>query len=802
MKSIDGTDTEQKTTCYHCRLECPDREIAIGDKYFCCHGCLAVYRLLSESGMEGFYGQSEASGVRPDTEELDRRFAFLDDQALLRQLVDFASEDSVRLRLKLPQIHCASCIWLLENLPRLNPAITASRVDFVRKELRVAIDARSLTVRQLVELLTRLGYEPEFSLADAARGAAKSHQRSLIIRLGVAGFAFGNIMLFSFPEYLTTHTGLTPTLAMLFQYANLVLSLPVVFYSAGEYFRSAWQGLSRRTLNIDVPIALGVLVLFTRSVYEVTTATGPGYFDSLAGLVFFLLIGRWFQRVSYDRLSFDRDFRSYFPIAVTLKSETGSKTVPLSSLKIGDVIVVRHGEVIPADAIVLSGEARIDYSFVTGESEPQAIEQGKSVFAGGRQTAGAIELQVSKEVSQSYLTSLWSHDLFKGGEQPSLDRAADRVARYFTPAILGTAAAAAIYWTPISSEIAVNAVTAVLIIACPCALALSTPFALGSALRFLAKARFSLKDIGVVETLAHIDRIVFDKTGTLAMSGKSEVVFEGTALTQDERQWVASLVSQSAHPISRGIADSLDSPKLPVVSFLEEPGKGISATVEGHQVRVGSKDWAHGDPEDSHSDGTHLSIDNVYRGRFSAANVYREGLGHAVGELQTHHKMTVLSGDSDREEGRLRPLFPADTEIHFGQSPHSKLEYVEALRSRGERVMMVGDGLNDSGALRAADVGVAVADDSSVFSPACDAILDGTQLVKLPRYFRFARSSLKVVWASFVLSFLYNIVGLYFAVTGQLSPVLSAILMPVSSVTVVLFAVLMTSLQARLNRVM
>ncbi len=785
--------------CAHCGLRCPDDRIVLGEKFFCCHGCKTVYQILSDSGLGRFYQLETAPGVRPSerTKE-DDRFAYLEDAAIQDRLLDYRSETVARVTLRVPAIHCVACVWLLENLFRLNPAIGQAQVNFPRKEVALSFDPRRLSLRGLVELLASLGYEPVLNLGEGRPDRSRlKEERSLWLKIGLAGFAFGNVMLLSMPSYLGLQAG--DALRPFFGWISFGLSIPVLAYSAADYFRHAWHGLRQRALTIEFPLAIGLTALFAQSAWEVATHTGEGYFDSFTGLVFFLLAGRWFQQHSYAALAFDRDYRSYFPLSVRRREPAGDRPVPVTALKAGDRIVVRHQEIVPADSRLLSPEARLDFSFVTGESEPVIRRAGETVHAGGRLTGPAVELETLKETSQSYLASLWNHEAFRKQRDRSLDTTTNRASRWFTAIVLLLAAGAAAFWAFTDSTRAVRAAVATLIVACPCALALAAPFALGAAQRVLGRHRFFLKEAATVEHLAHIDAVVFDKTGTLTRAG--HLSFEGPALDPEAARAVRAVAAHSTHPLSRGIAGTADEAWPAVVQFEEAPGAGVAGTAGGHRILLGSAAWlrTHGTsdlPNDVGS-GALIALNGRYAGRFHAATAWRtqlEELGH---HLATHYALAVLSGDSDREEPRLRKAFGDHAELRFSLQPAGKLEAIASRQQRGERVLMLGDGLNDAGALRQAEVGVAVTDDIAAFSPACDAILDANRLGQLPDYLRFTRATLRVIHLCFAASVLYNAVGLGFALTGRLSPLVSAILMPVSSVSVVAFALLAVRGQAR-----
>ncbi|RMH72514.1 MAG: HAD family hydrolase [Gemmatimonadetes bacterium] len=791
-------------TCYHCGDVCKDDSIALGDKIFCCHGCKTVYDLLHQHDLCTYYDLDQAPGISPETSPYAEKFAYLEDEATQQQLLDFNDGQTAKVTFTIPQMHCSSCIWLLENLYRLAEGVSVSRVNFLKKTLLVTFDPRQLTLRALVELLSGIGYEPQIHLADLEKHTQHSRQKELQRKIGVAGFFFANIMLFSLPEYFSGGT-LAPAFRQLFSYLNLLFALPVFFYSSWEYFSSALKGFRQKAINIDVPISLGILSLFGRSVYEIVTHTGAGYMDSLAGLVFFLLLGKLFQQKTYDTLSFDRDYKSYFPIAITRKTDDGERTIALSQLEVGDRILVRNQELIPADSVLMSEHALIDYSFVTGESQPVAKQNGDLIYAGGRQVGECIELEVVKEVSQSYLTQLWNNDTFTKTTAPLMSSRVNIISKYFTVVVLLIAGLAASYWyVRGDAGIAVNVFTAVLIIACPCALALSTPFTLGTTLRIFGKHQFYLKGTDVVERLANITMIVFDKTGTLTQSTEANVEFvaEQTALTAEEERWIKAVVRHSAHPLSQQIYSALNATNLPNVHQFEEvPGKGVAGIVGTHPVRLGAATWiGNTAPAEDHqtlATTVYVSIDGKRRGYFKLANVYRPGFAELMSKLRAAYPLALLTGDGDGEKKTLKQFFGNESALHFRQTPQDKLNFIRQMKANHQKVLMIGDGLNDAGALKESDIGISISEDVATFSPACDAILDARQFSHLADFLRFSKTSMRIILASFALSFLYNGIGLSFAVTGHLSPLISAILMPLSSISVILFTTVLTTVMAR-----
>jgi Cu+-exporting ATPase len=788
-------------SCYHCGEGC-DRSLPQDDHFFCCKGCRFVYGLLQENGLCNYYDLSKTPGIRVRGKFTSDRFAYLDGEDVQRRLLRFTDGRQSHLQLHLPQMHCASCIWLLENLHAVRPGILNSTVNFGRKELFVAYDPAQVSLRQVVELLAFVGYEPELRLSDSEGKKVKRFDRSSWYKIGVAGFCFSNIMMLSFPDYFSSGNIDQAYLKHLFTWLNLLLALPVFFYSASGFFVSAWQGLRQKWLNIDTPIALSIVITFSRSVYEVLSGTGSGYFDSMSGIVLFMLVGRWFQNKTYDAFSFDRDYKSYFPLGVTRLENAMEKPATINDLKAGDRIVVRYNELIPADAVLRGGEGYIDYSFVSGENTPLHKHAGELVYAGARQTGGRIELEVVKTVSQSYITQLWNNNESasrKNTEQSFIHP----WSRYFTLALFSIAAGAGIYWGVVDTSRMLPAVSAALIVACPCSLLLSATFTFGNMLRHFGKRRLYLKNASVIESMARINTVVLDKTGTLTYTEEAAIDYIGATLTEAERNAAYSLVKESAHPLSRLLQQYLlrgGAEPMQTEGFSEHSGKGIEATISGTRYRVGSFAFVNERAGTGISVATEVwvSAGNDVRGCFTIRNRYRSGIPEMIKGLQAKgYRLHLLSGDNDAERENLERMLGKEVALHFNQTPQSKLAYIKGLQEKGDRVLMLGDGLNDAGALMQANAGIAVTENTGQFTPACDAILDSSGVSQLDRFLTYARSGRRVVTVSFVLSICYNIVGLSFAVRALLSPMLAAILMPASSISIVTLVTVATGIVAR-----
>jgi Cu+-exporting ATPase len=787
----------EENQCFHCGIDIKKKEeIQYNDKNFCCIGCKTVYEIFTSNDLTCYYDFQQNPGSTPI--DISGKYDYLDNQEIEDKLLDFKENDTYIVTLFIPIIHCSSCIWLLENLSKLDSNIKFSQVNFNKKTVKIHYNPEETNLKSIIYLLGNIGYEPLISLEDFTINTS-TIDRSLIYKIGIAFFCFGNIMLLSFPEYFEINEYWIEKYKYFFRYIMLVIALPAFLYSASSYYVSAYKSIKSGYLNIDIPIALGIIVMFIRSFIDIVFDFGAGFFDSMTGLIFFMLLGKMFQKKTYEFLSFERDFKSYFPIAVTkIDINKLQNSIPVYEVAKGDRLLIRNQELIPVDGILISKNATIDYSFVTGEAIPIKKKSGDKIFAGGRLVKNILEMDVLTTVSNSYLTQLWSNDVFNKENIQKHKTITDKLSKYFTPILLSIAFISMIIWLFIDTYTAFNVFTSILIVACPCALALTAPFTLGNAIRILGYKKFYLKNTSVIEKLNQINTIVFDKTGTITTNLNQDIIVNGNFSTND-LQLIKTIVKISNHPLSRKLYQYLNESEINDKIIINEIlGKGLQAKYKDQEILIGSASFLGLKIEETHNKTqVFVRIDNEYKGKFIFENQYRNGISSLFKNLSLNYKLFILSGDNEGEKEKLQTILPKNTTFVFNKKPEEKLEYIKNLQTQNHNVLMIGDGLNDAGALAQSNVGIAISENINVFSPACDAILDASQFQHLNNFLKYSKKAMLTIYFSFLISLLYNIIGLSFAILGKLEPIVAAIIMPLSTITIVSFVTLMTNIYAK-----
>ena len=707
------------------------------------------------------------------------------------QLVDYQNDKLYGIGISLPSIHCSSCIELLEDLPSFYEGILSAKVNFEQRKCTVTA-SKELPLSFVAQLLEDIGYPPQISVSQKLKEAEKTVNKNNLLKLAVAGFCFGNIMLFSMPHYFGLEVANDAFFSRLFSILSVILSLPVVFYAGRDYLNSAYRALAAGKSHLNIPIAIGILSLFGWSLYEIFSGAGTGYLDSLAGLIFFLLIGKWFQHKVYDQVSYTRNVQEFIPLVV--RQVNGEETIwsRIDELKKGDQVLVKNEEIIPVNGILSHGSGLIDYAFITGEALPEQVKEGEQVYAGGCQKAGELTVTLLEQPSIDKLWSTWSNQTEK---KDFSNRWTDHISKYFTIAVITIATVAAVIWSFSSIEKALFVFSSVLIVACPCALALSAPFTFGNILRVFSANSFFVKEAEAIATLGDIDHVVLDKTGTITENKSMSVSFVGSKLDVATARAIKALATQSTHPLSNAVSQFLSKYQAIDSTFFEEiVGKGIQGEIGGRMIRLGASQWLAA--TESKGTAVYVSVDDEVIGHFKISASYRSGLQGMLHRLGKLVKLSILSGDNAGEKETLKEIFPNFFQLKFNLKPQQKATEISKIQY-DQKVLMIGDGLNDSSAIEKGDLGIAITENLNGFYPGSDAVLLSESFDKLPAFMELARYSKKILKWSLLFSLCYNVAGVTFAVLGLLTPIIAAILMPLSSVSVVLLDTLLVRIKSR-----
>lgn len=784
------SSVKEEISCFHCGDHCYVKTIKQDEKNFCCEGCKTVYNILQQGNLCTYYDLNKNPGIKGNGIIDKDRFAFLDEEKIKTELLNFKDQNEERILLFIPQIHCSSCLYLLEHLSDLHAGILATEVNFTHKELLLIYEPQKISLRELVHLLSNLGYEPQLNKGRVQNGAPikSNFNQKQLQALGVAGACFVGIMMLSLPEYVSGGKLFSASLQKFFPWANFLLALPAVFISSQVFFTSAIKALYKKHVNTDTPIAIAILVTFIFSVYQLILKEANAYFDSLCGLIFFMLLGRWIQERTYKLIQHERNFVSFFPIAFTkIGKDKKHENIALKEIKFADEIIIYPNDIIPVDGIITAGDAEIDYSFVTGESKAIFKEVSDIVYAGGKLLNQKIIVYALKEPSQSYLTSLWNNASAK--HKKAKPKYADNLSAYFTIFVFIVAVLTAIFWLWKNPSNAIWSFASILIVACPCAILLAETFTKGNILRHLSRLEIFVKNARVLDTLAEVDFIVMDKTGTLTDAKLHDISYNGRQLTEEEKNIIFQMTIQSRHPYSQAIAQYLNADIIDEnININEIAGKGLECFYKNNYVRLGSESFVLNQAMEGVKDSAEvfLSINMEFAGIFKVKNYYRKHLAKSFKTLSKNYESSILSGDNDAEKNNLKKLFSSEIALLFQHNPQQKQQYIQNLQDRGHTALMIGDGLNDNGALQQADCGIVICEKGNNFFPGGDILMSATSFYLLPNILALTKKIKPIIYSSFALSLIYNFTGIFFAMQAKLNPMIAAILMPASSITIIL----------------
>ena len=805
-------------SCYHCGLPLPagaDFPVEIGGERrdMCCAGCQAVAQAIVGNGLVDYYRHRDAMPESP-REALPQalaEFGLFDhpdvQKNFVRRAEGAAGEHEQEAALILEGITCAACVWLNESHVRRQPGVTAVDINYTTRRARVRWDERVTRLSAILEAIAAIGYRAHPYDIGRSEELAQKERKTALWRLFVAGFGMMQVMMYAVPVYLADGD-MTADIEQLMRWASLILTTPVMLYSAAPFFLSAWRDMRLRRVGMDVPVALGIGAAFLASVWATLSASGEVYFDSVTMFVFFLLSGRYLEMMARQKAARSVEalaraipaFAWRLPAWPLAAAESAGQRVAVAELQGGDLVLIKPGETVPADGLVLDGESAADESLLTGESRPVPKRIRDALIGGSVNIASPLVMRVERVGEATRVAAIQRLMERAAAEKPRLVEMADRVAGRFIIALLVLAVATALAWWWIDPARALWVFVAVLVVSCPCALSLATPAALTVATGALAARGVLVTRGHAIEALARTDRFVFDKTGTLTlgrMTLVSVLPLRGDAVAA--LNLAVALEQGSEHPIARALMTAGDAAGIEVKGMRAVTGAGIEGSVDGHTWRLGRPEFvasAHGKPVPPEISATVGAGDTVvalgdsedWQAFFSLSDGLRpEARAMADGLSAMGIKLSIFSGDAPSATKGVGMALGI-TDARGGLTPEEKHAGLKAMQTGGETVAMVGDGVNDAPVLAQAQVSIAMGGGADLARANADVVLLGNDLLALPGGLALARRTLGIVRQNLVWAFAYNFLAIPLAMTGWVTPWMAGIGMSASSLFVVLNA--------------
>ncbi|MCF8177023.1 MAG: heavy metal translocating P-type ATPase [Sulfuritalea sp.] len=800
--------------CYHCGLPIPTAasfSVVINEapRAMCCAGCQAVAQAIVDSGLADYYRHRDAMPESP-REALPLAlsdFGLFDhpdvQKNFVRRANGAAGEHEQEAALILEGITCSACVWLNETHVRRQPGVTSVEINYTTRRARVRWDERVTRLSAILEAIAAIGYRAHPYDIGRAEVLARKERKAALWRLFVAGFGMMQVMMYAVPVYLADGD-MTPDIEQLMRWASLILTLPVMLYSAAPFFQSAWRDLKLRRVGMDVPVALGIGAGFAASMWATLTASGAVYFDSVTMFVFFLLTGRYLEMMARQKAarSVETLARAIPAFATRLSAWPADSTgqrVAVAELRAGDTVQVKPGETVPADGCVLDGESAADESLLTGESVPVAKRQGDTLIGGSVNTASPLVMRVERVGEETRLAAIQRLMERAAAEKPRLVEMADRVAGRFVIALLILAVGTALAWWWIDSSRALWVFVAVLVVSCPCALSLATPAALTVATGALAAQGVLVTRGHAIEALARVDHFIFDKTGTLTLGSMQLCDVVSLGLNSEQALAIAAALERgSEHPIARALILAagivLESDELRTTT-----GTGIEGSVAGKLWRLGRPEFVAGLHDKALPDSlteklgagdTAIALGSAegWAAFFFLNDSLRPDASSTMAALANARvKLSIFSGDTQAAVTRVGHAVGI-ADARGGLVPEDKHAALKALQSSGEVVAMVGDGVNDAPVLAQAQVSIAMGGGADLARANADVVLLGNNLQALPQGLELAQRTMRIVKQNLVWAFAYNLTAIPLAMTGWVTPWMAGIGMSASSLLVVLNA--------------
>lgn len=789
-----------KVKCDHCHLQF-DESVMIqeGGLNFCCKGCQGIYHLLKDEGLDSFYDKLGDEKLAPPTQQFEESDNF-NSPAFYDRYVSMDSDGFHEVSLIIEGIHCSACVWLNEKALQKMEGVVEAHINHTNNKARIIWDDEVLKLSQIIDMIRAIGYDAFPYDPQIQEARAEKERKDYYLRIAVAIFAMMNIMTVAVAQYAGFFTGMMQSIKNILNVAEWLLSTPVLFYSGWVFFRGAYYGLKTKTVNMDILVATGALLTYVYSIYITLLEKGEAYFDSVTMIITFVLIGKFLEVLSKKSAADTLDVLSrHVPGEVTLLREGEQVNVNVNDVVVGDVILLKAGEKAGIDGEILEGEGSFDESSLTGESDPIYKRVGESVVSGTTSIDAVVRYRTTRDFEHSTLSNILTMLERSMAKKPRIEQLANRLSEYFSATILVLALFTFLAWWfwPHSFETAFMVGISVIVIACPCALALATPVATLVGLGQGAKRGILFKEAAQLETLAKTDVLVLDKTGTIT-EGRPQVVdaewFDEGAQRDAHRQKLLALLNASKHPVALGVAEYLNAgavrTSLPLIDEVQQiAARGMVARCEQHLLSGGNAALMRDQGIAPLGEGAHtlfyFAVDNRLVARFALSDQPKADAAEVVRAL-SHAGIDVvmLTGDHERAARQVADAVGIE-HYHADMTPEQKADRIAQMQSEGHKVVMAGDGVNDILALAQAEIGIAMGSGSDIAIDVSDIVLMNDTLGSLEEAFRIGRSTFGLVKQNLALSLVYNAITIPLAMAGYIIPLIAAISMSLSSLLVV-----------------
>jgi Cu+-exporting ATPase len=779
-----------KVKCTHCHLEF-DEEVMIkedGNLYFCCNGCQGVYHLLKDDGLDSFYDKMGNNTIAPPLEIKDDSSNF-DMDSFKQRYIKTTSDGFSQIDLIIEGIHCAACIWLNEKVLHDTPGILDASINFTNNKAKIVWDEDTIKLSQIIDKIRSIGYNAY--PYDKSEGEIKSTKKSrdYMLRMSVAIFCSMNIMMIDVAKYTGFFTGMEDDMVKLVHFAEFIFSTPVLFFSGWIFFKGAYFGLKNKIINMDFLVSSGATLTYIYSLYILFGGVGNSYFDSVAMIITFVLVGKYLEVLGKKGAVDTMDkIKSQIPLEATIIEDDGKKVVPLDQIKVGDIIEVKTGEKASVDGELITTSATFDQSSISGESLPVLKKQNDIIYSGTINTSNVIRYKATKDYANSTLNTIVTLLEDSLASKPQIENTTNELSKYFSIAILTLAILSFIGWYIYngSFENALIITISVIVIACPCALALATPIASLVGVSWLAQKGLLFKEAKFIETFAKATTVVLDKTGTLTNGNLSVINSNIKDLDKDQLDLLYSLLDSSNHPVSKSVKQYLldnytDLKNIDLENIEQIPAVGLKATYKNLELFGGKISDAKEYEYTTYS----FTINNKLLVTFELEDKIKDDAKQLLEYFkQNNIESIMLTGDNEKVAQKIANKIGIES-YHAQLTPIQKADYINKLKEQNKIVVMVGDGINDALALSRSDIAIAMGNGADISIAISDVVILNDSLKGLQDSFYISKRTFSFIKQNLTISLIYNIITIPIAIAGYVIPLVAALSMSLSSLLVV-----------------